>query len=168
MSSMSRMGFSSIAHSHYAAQPSLNPLSDPSWFSDGRKTKPRKTSCFCAQLRLTLCNPMDCSPSGSSVHGNHQARILEWVATSYSRGCSRPRERTHISCVGRWTQTLAPPGKLLSAFKHVKWGLWKGDTKGSCTIALYCKQIRSGQEDQHRTRGEGKRTDWNTQFRKMK
>ena len=97
------VGFSSIVHSRYAAQPSLNPLSDPSWFSDGRKTKPLKTSCFCAQLRLTLCNLMDCSPSGSSVHGNLQARILEWVATSYSRGCSRPREQTHISCIGRWT-----------------------------------------------------------------
>ena len=38
------------------------------------------------QLLLTLCDPMDCSPPGSSVHGIFQARILEWVATSYSRG----------------------------------------------------------------------------------
>ena len=38
-----------------------------------------------AQLCLTLCDPMDCSPPGSSVHGLFQARILEWVAVSFSR-----------------------------------------------------------------------------------
>ena len=45
-----------------------------------------------AQSRLTPCNPMDCSPPGSSVHGIFQARILEWVATSFSRGSSQPRD----------------------------------------------------------------------------
>lgn len=40
---------------------------------------------MCAQSCLTLCNLMDCSPSGSSVHGNLQARILEWVTISFSR-----------------------------------------------------------------------------------
>ena len=40
------------------------------------------------QLYLTLCNPMDCSRLGSSVHGIFQARILEWVAISCSQGCS--------------------------------------------------------------------------------
>ena len=38
--------------------------------------------CACGQLCLTLCNPMDCSPPGCSVHGISQARILEWVAIS--------------------------------------------------------------------------------------
>ena len=42
----------------------------------------------CAQLCLTLCDPMDCSPPGSSVHGSFPARILEWVANSSSRGFS--------------------------------------------------------------------------------
>ena len=41
-----------------------------------------------AQSRLTLCDPMDCSPPGSSVHGISQTRILEWVAISFSRGSS--------------------------------------------------------------------------------
>ena len=45
----------------------------------------------------TLCNPMDCSLSGSSVHGIHQARILEWVVISFSRGSSQPRDRTWVS-----------------------------------------------------------------------
>ena len=47
----------------------------------------------------TLCNSMDCSPPGSSVHGIFQARILEWVAIYFSRGSSRTRDQTHISCV---------------------------------------------------------------------
>ena len=41
---------------------------------------------------LTLCDPMDCSLPGSSVHGIFQAEILEWVAISFSRGSSRPRD----------------------------------------------------------------------------
>ena len=41
-----------------------------------------------AQLCLTLCNPMDCSPPGSSVHGISQARMLKWVAIHFSRGSS--------------------------------------------------------------------------------
>ena len=51
------------------------------------------------QLCLTLCDPMDSSPPGSSVHGIFQARTLEWVAISSSRGCSQSRDRTCISCV---------------------------------------------------------------------
>ena len=51
-----------------------------------------------------LCNPMDCNPPGSSVHGILQARILEWVAISASRGSSQPRDQTHasyVSCIGK-------------------------------------------------------------------
>ena len=60
--------------------------------------------CWChvhAQLCLTLCNPMGCSPPGSSVHGIFQARILELVAISYSRGSSWPRDRTCVSWIAR-------------------------------------------------------------------
>ena len=49
----------------------------------------------------TLCNPMDCSLPGSSVHGILQARILEWVATSFPRGSSPPRDWTQVSCIDR-------------------------------------------------------------------
>ena len=45
-----------------------------------------------AQSCVTLCDPIDCSPPGSSVHGILQARMLEWVAISFSRGSSRPRD----------------------------------------------------------------------------
>ena len=57
----------------------------------------------CAQSCPTLCSPMDCSLPGSSVHGISQARILEWVATSFSRGSSWPRGRTCVS----WSFALA-------------------------------------------------------------
>ena len=50
-----------------------------------------------AQSCLTLCDPMDCSPPGSSVHGILQARILEWVAIPFSRESSQPRDRTQVS-----------------------------------------------------------------------
>ena len=50
-----------------------------------------------AQSCPTLCDPVDCSPPGSSIHGILQARILEWVAISFSRGSSQPRDRTHVS-----------------------------------------------------------------------
>ena len=52
--------------------------------------------CVCAQLCPTLCDPMDCSPPGASVHGILQARILEWVAISFSREPSQPRDQTCV------------------------------------------------------------------------
>ena len=51
------------------------------------------------QSRPTLCNPMDCSPPGSSVHGILQARILEWVAMPSTRGSSQPRDWTQVSYI---------------------------------------------------------------------
>ena len=48
----------------------------------------------------TLCNPMDFSLPGFSVHGFLQARVLEWVTISFSGGSSRPRDRTRVSCIG--------------------------------------------------------------------
>ena len=52
-----------------------------------------------AQSCPTLCDPTDCSLTGSSVHGILQARILEWVAISFSRGSSWFRDWTHVSCI---------------------------------------------------------------------
>ena len=56
-------------------------------------------SCSVSQSCLTLCDPMNCSLPGSSVHGILQARILEWVAISFSGGSSRSGDRTCMSCV---------------------------------------------------------------------
>ena len=69
---------------------------------------------MCAQLCLTFCDPMDCSPPDSSVHGILQARILEWIAISSSWGSSQPRDRTWSlaspALTGRFF-TTEPPGK---------------------------------------------------------
>ena len=63
--------------------------------------------CVCAKLLQscpTLCDPMDCSPPGSCVHGILQAKILKWVAIPSSRGSSQSRDSTqvsYVSCTGR-------------------------------------------------------------------
>ena len=69
-----------------------------------------------AQLCLILCDPMDYSLPGSSVHGIFQARILEWVAISFSRGSLWPRDQTWVSCfVGRHYR-LSHQGSLGCSF----------------------------------------------------
>ena len=77
------------------------------WDREGRH-------CCChlvAKSCLTLCDAVDCSLPGSSVHGISQARILEWIAISFFRGSSQPRDQTCVSClVGRFF-TTEPPRK---------------------------------------------------------
>ena len=72
-----------------------------------KKTLVRIHLCVCAKLLQscpTLCDPVDCNPPGSSVHGILQARVLEQVAIYSSKGSSQPRDSTHVSlvsCIGR-------------------------------------------------------------------
>ena len=73
----------------------------------------RKKKSEVAQLCPTLWDPVDCSPPGSSVHGIFQARILEGVAISFSRGSSQARDGSQVSCIaGRrfilWATREAP------------------------------------------------------------
>ena len=75
----------------------------------------RAVLCLVSQSCPTLCGPRDCSPPGSSVHGILQARVLEWVVTSSSRGSSQPRGQTHISCISADSLLSEPPGKPLTA-----------------------------------------------------
>ena len=56
--------------------------------------------CEVAQSCPTLCDPVDWSLPGFSIHGILQARILEWVTISFSRGSSQPRDPTRVSCIG--------------------------------------------------------------------
>ena len=66
-----------------------------------------KVDILVAQLCLTLCDPMNCSLPGSSVHGILQARILKWLAIPFSKGSSQPRDQTQVSCIaGDWNTFL--------------------------------------------------------------
>ena len=72
--------------------------------------------CWCAcaqsvQSCRTLCGPMDWSPQDAFVHGIFQARILEWVSISFSRGSYWPRDQSHISWLAGGFFTTEPPGK---------------------------------------------------------
>ena len=75
------------------------------------------------QSCLTLCDPMDYSPPGSSVYGISQAKILEWVAISFSRGSFWPRDGTYISCsscIADEFFTTEPLGSLLMIMVLIK------------------------------------------------
>ena len=84
-----------------------------------------------AQLCPTLCNPMDCSLPGSSVHGIFQARILEWVAIPFSRGSSGPRDWTQVSCIeGGFFPCLShqrSPRDEESEFHGDRVSVWEGE-----------------------------------------
>ena len=98
-------------------------------------------TCFavwCAKLLqscLALCNPIDCSPPGSSVRGILQARILEWVAILFFRASSWPRDGTRVSCIAGefftcWATREAPLVSLLLSL----WEFFfcKVEEPGSC------------------------------------
>ena len=98
----------------------------------------RGCCCLVAKLWPTLCNLINCSLLSSSVHGISQARVLEWVPTSFSRGYSEPRDQTWVSWIGRripyhWATWEAPYlGVALwpwwkAGWQLVRWllGKWK-------------------------------------------
>ena len=79
-----------------------------------------------AQLCPTLCDPMDCSLSGSSIHGIFQARVLEWVAISFPRRSSQPRDQIQSPSLLADTLPSESPGKsigqigpLISSDRHL-------------------------------------------------
>ena len=78
---------------------------------------------------LTLCDPRD-----YRVHGILQARILEWVAFSFSRGSSQPRDRTQVSCVADGFFTAEPQGKLISKAKSFLKYVILADDKKYCLL----------------------------------
>ena len=84
-----------------------------------------------AYMLSHVCDPLDCCPPGSSVHGISQARILEWFAIPFSRGSSQPRAGTHVSCIAGRFFTAVPPRKpynntvmnliFLTSLQLVRW-----------------------------------------------
>ena len=98
----------------------------------------RMDLCVCVtQLCPTLCNPLDCSPPGSSVHEILQARILEWVAIPFSTGSSQPRHQTRVSHFAVRFFTIWATWEAwtfrgeVAEFKYwcLKWGFHLGKTK---------------------------------------
>ena len=82
----------------------------------------KKGKVLVAQLCPTLCDPMDCSLPGSSIHGILQARTLEWVAVPFSRGSSGTSDPSQVSCIaGRFLTiwvTRETQGKLVLGIFH--------------------------------------------------
>ena len=92
------------------------------------------------KLCPTLCNPMDCSPPGFSVHGIFQARILEWVAISYSRRSSQPSDQTrisHVSCISSLyhSATCEAPADPRGMYRYIY--------EGMCTKAQRERQMEA-------------------------
>ena len=69
----------------------------------------RHNACTHAQLRLTLCDPIDCSPLSGSVYGISQVKILRWVTVPFFRASSQPRDREKESEVAQSCPTLCSP-----------------------------------------------------------
>ena len=111
----------------------------------------------------TLCDPVDCSPPSSSVHGILQARILEWVAISFSRGSSQPRDQTQVSLIaGRCFNLWATREAHNSLWPHGPYSPWNSPgqntgvgslsllqgifpTQGSNPGLLHCGQIKESE-----------------------
>ena len=119
-----------------------------SFLKDLRTAFHRESESEVAQSCLILCYPMDCSPPGSSVHGILQARVLEWVAISFSRGSSRPRDWTHVSsiadrCFTIWATREAPliiKVLLIRIFwLHIGTQLW---TSNACIIQMQVTEMQ--------------------------
>ena len=79
--------------------------------SEPGSIKTAKKKSEVAQSCPTLCDPVDCSLPGSSVHGILQARILEWVTISFSRGSSQPRIESRSPALQADALSSEPPGK---------------------------------------------------------
>ena len=94
------------------------------------------TTC---ELCLTFCDPKDCSPPGSSVHGVLQARILEWVTITFSRGSFYPRDRTWVSCIAGRLFAISPPGKSAPPQEALKSSVC---LSLSCTCCWPCNTSR--------------------------
>ena len=97
-----------------------------------------KSESEVAQSCPTLCDPRDCSLSGSSIHGIFQARVLEWIAIAFSRESSRPRDGTRVSRIaGRrftvWAKNTLP---IMWRTNHKKRNRQQRDSVGNFNNSL--------------------------------
>jgi len=104
----------------------------------------RESESEVAQSCPTLCDHMDCSLSGSSVHGIFQARVLEWIAVSFSRESYRPRNQTGVSCIaGRHFTIWATREAQLTVSNYQKL-----EGKGACSTQQNRGRARNSSESQ--------------------
>ena len=87
---------------------------------------------------VSLCDPTNCSLSGSCIHGILQARILEWIVVPFSRGSSWSRDRTQVSCIAGRFFTIWATGKI----RIVPWpgsepGQWKSNHWNARQLPTY-------------------------------
>ena len=115
----------------YTTKPNLQIQCDPYQITNGIfhriKTKDFticESESEVTQSCLTLCNPMDCSLPGSSVHGIFQARVLEWVAISFSRGSSWSRDWTQPSRIIYIISSEPPEKSLHNSYGNTKDPKW--------------------------------------------
>ena len=139
-------------------------ISQPyNWSNEGNNiwNTQARTPVLAAQSCPTLCEPMDCSPPGSSVLEILQARILEWVAIPFSRGSSWPRDPNHVSwvsCISRRILYRLSNRYLIGIHAHARlgvgpclpytlcfinpqWGIWQVSLlprPGKDSQALFC------------------------------
>ena len=103
-----------------------------------------KLSC---SAMFDFCDPLNCSPPGSSVHGIFQARILEWVAISFPKGSSQTRDQTHISCVSciadrfftHWAIGEAHVQRCLPKLSNCRYSCHAGKPP----VALWCLEYQT-------------------------
>ena len=94
-----------------------------------------------AQSSLTLCNPMDCSPQGSSAYGIFPARILEWVVIPFSRESSQPKDQTQVSCIAGRFFTIRDTGKpynCMWVYNYLRLRRWFSGKESTCQ----CRRCR--------------------------
>ena len=84
----------------------------------------RRKESEVSQLCPTLCDPMDCSMPGSSIHKIFQARILEWVTISFSRGSSQPRDQTWVSLTEARLFTVWATREVISLCNPLLHWIW--------------------------------------------
>ena len=93
-------------------------------------------ACSVPKSCLTLHDPKDWSPSASYVHGILQARILKWVANSFSRGSSQPRDQTHVFCSGRKILYQGATWEALSSVQEIHIKDWQLRVTVSSTSSI--------------------------------
>ena len=107
-------------------------------WATAQQAREKESEVLVTQSCLTLCNPIDCSSPGSSVHGISQARMLKWVAISSSRGSSRPRDQIRIPHLAGRFFTAEPLGRPHeTAYSHLNINMSRQGNYGRNILSMF-------------------------------